>query len=643
MIYLDFETRSAIKLDDAGSWRYARDPSTSILCLAWTVDDGPVEVWTPAEKFPKGLAKAINSGELVEAHNAAFERAIWTSIGIPRHGFPEIPFERWRCSMARAATLGLPQSLEGLAKALEIAERKDEEGKKAMRRASSPLPRRAGASLFDDGGPVEFDEDPELLRRVVEYCRQDVWTERAASKLLPDLSPTELDVWLLDQELNDRGIKIDRQLCERAVYFVEAESRRFSDELVELTDGKVGAPTELEAIKNWLRSTGVETPTLDEKTVSRLLGSPKLTEAARRVLEIRQLAGRSSVAKFRSMLDRADPEDDRVRNNLRYHGAGPGRWAGSGVQIQNFPRGSVEDVETLAETFRSGSIEDVELLFGDPITASVSALRPALVADGGKTFCVWDFAQIEARLLAWYAGCEKLVELFASGSDVYKSFAAEAFRKPVGQVTKPERFIGKISVLGLGYQMGAPKLVATFAGFGVRVDETLAGRLVSTYRGAYPEIPALWRRLEDNALKAAVSTFTPVDRFGAFERRGRFLFYKLPSGREIAYLDPRVEGGKLVYKKTLGKQLAKESSYGGKLTENVIQATARDVLAEGMLRLKSAGFSLVATIHDEIVSEEPESSASGKLEKGKELLEERPDWTTAPLAVEGFTSRRYKK
>lgn len=611
--------------------------------MAWAIDDGPVRVWSPGpgRGLPGEIQIAIEQDAEVEAHNAAFERSIWTHIGIPRYGFPEVAFEQWDCTMARAAALGLPQSLEGLASALRLPVGKDLQGQKAMIKASRPMAVAGSSDLFGEV-PV-FDTTPALLERVREYCANDVEVERAVSRLLPPLSDRERAIWLLDQEINDRGIAVDVALCRNAIKLVEGETAKLSAELLELTGGAVTGPTDLNGIKRWLRSVGVETAVLDEKTVSGLLAG-SLDWKARRVLNIRQIAGRSSTAKFKAIVDRVDPADDRIRNNLRYHGAATGRWAGSGAQIQNFPRGDHgHAAETIAEMISAGDVEDFDLLFGDPISAAVSALRPALRAAPGKSLLVWDFAQIEARLLAWFAKCSKLETLFASGADVYKAFAAEAFRKPIDKVSKDDRFVGKVCVLGLGYGMGAAKLAATFEGYGRPISEQLAKRLVGVYREAYPEIPLTWTRLELEAKDALFSG--DVGRWKVFHKSEalRFLTYELPSGRRLHYFQPEIQDGQLVYRKALGKSLAKDSTYGGKLCENLIQAIARDVLAEGMLRLKRAGFSLVGTVHDEIIDEEPLELAGDRLEEGARLLETRPAWCSAPLAVEGFASRRYKK
>lgn len=640
MIYIDFETRSACDLSAAGPYLYARHPSTEIICLCYAIDDGEVDAWTPGEgPFPPALRDAIDGGHWVEAHNAAFERNIWEVF--LQNDVPIAPHQ-WRCSMARAAALGLPQALEDLARFLGTSEQKDAAGRKLMLRASLPARSKGGRDLFGEVPKVFFDRDPALIARVVDYCRQDVRTERAVSKLLPGLSKDELKVWQVDQAINSRGIKIDRALCENAVAFVAKASSALCDELRDLTGGEVGSPTEVAKLRGWLVGQGVDLDSLNADAVEEAVGTLP-AGPARRALEIRQEAGRSSVAKFGALLERASPIDDRIRDILRYHGGFVGRWAGVGPQIQNFPRGTEANVDALANTFATGDFELFDLFWGSVFDAAVSALRPALVAPSGHSLLVWDFGQIEARVLADVAGCRKLSGLFASGADVYRSFASEAFGKHPDKITKDERFIGKTCVLGLGYGMGAAKLQLSLVKELPSITLGLCERLVNVFRSTYPEIPALWRRLETEFLQVA-GDGSPTR---TYRKRtlGKlsYIAAKVPSGREFAYISPRVVAGKVTYSKNYNGSMTVADTYGAKLVENFVQAAARDVMAAGMVRLFDAGFLLDATVHDEIVAEAPDAEAAERLEEGRKILEEPPAWCGARLKVEGFVSKRYRK
>ena len=327
------------------------------------------------------------------------------------------------------------------AKTIGLEHQKDARGKRVMLKCAKPRKVIAGGDLL--GREIVWWEDPVELETVYRYCAVDVLVERDACKQLPELSEREHRVWTLDQMINDRGLEIDRSLCQGALSIVRSKQDELAFELKLLTGCQVDAPTKVEELKIWLAGEGVPTETLGAGDVERLLAI-ELPEHVRRVLEIRQQAGKSSTAKYEQLLSRS--QSGRMRGNLRYYGAATGRWSGSGAQIQNVPRGSISDVETLSSLMQDGSREMVELFFGDPIEAAKSALRSAIVAPEGKLLLVWDFAQIEARVLAWLAKEKSLVKLFAEGKDVYKAFATKVYGKPESEITKAERFISKTCI-----------------------------------------------------------------------------------------------------------------------------------------------------------------------------------------------------
>ncbi len=625
MIHIDFETRSAADLKAVGTYEYAADPTTDVVCMAWAIGDGEVSVWTPGQPFPPQLNTAIDEGVKVSGWNVAFERTIWNSVCIPKYGWPAVSFGQWECTMARAAACGLPQSLEVAAKALGLDHQKDVRGKRTMLKVARPRKVIEGGDLL--GRSIIWWEDKAELETVYRYCAVDVMVERDACKQLPQLAGREHRVWTLDQQINDRGLLIDRQLCQSAIRIVESVQSELTQELKEITGCQVTAPTEVESIKTWLANNGLEVTTLGAKDVEDLLRT-ELPSHVRRVLEIRQQAGKSSTAKFAAMLARS--ERGRMRGNLRYYGAATGRWSGSGAQIQNFPRGSVSDSGTLAEILRDGNRDEVELWYGDSIEAAKSALRGAIIAEPGKQLLVWDFAQIEARVLAWLAGEKTLVQQFADGVDVYRAFATKLYRKPESEITKSERNIAKCCVIALGYGMGAAKFQATLAGYGVVVDEEFAQNAVKVYRSSFRNIVSLWYETEREAVAGR----------GRWRSEGNYLKCKLRSGRDLMYHQPKVVGGQLTYQTSLGAATVTEKTYGGKLVENIVQGLARDVLVDGMFALEDAGIPIVATVHDEIIAE----SESDRLEEGIELLTKEQSWRKGlPLAVEGFVCKRYRK
>lgn len=625
MIHIDFETRSAADLKAVGTYEYSLDITTDVICMGWAIDDSEVEVWIPGMPFPEQLTRAISAGEKISGWNVSFERCIWNNVCRLNYAFPAVKYRQWECTMSRAAAVGLPQGLDAAAKALGLDISKDARGKRVMLKLAKPRRVNGGKDLA--GRDIVWWEDRVDLETVYAYCRVDVMVEREAHKKLPALSDREHKVWVLDQKINDRGLEIDRDLCRGAIELVEQVQAELTQELKQITMCQVTAPTEIENLKTWLAGRGVETATLDAVTVEDLLSQEQPSDV-RRVLEIRQLAGKSSTAKYHAMLARS--KRGRMRGNLRYYGAATGRWSGSGAQIQNFPRGSVADIDLLCEMLKARERQGLELCYGDVIESAKSGLRGAIVAPEGKQLLVWDFAQIEARVLAWLAGETALVQQFADGTDVYKAFAAKVFAKPEKEVTKSERFVAKTMVLGLGYGMGASKFRQTLANYGTEISEDFAVRAVNTYRQTFKRICSYWKEIEESAR----------DGKKGWDMCGDFLRYRLRSGRYLHYFKPEIKEGKLSYQACYGGGIGTESTYGGKLVENIVQATARDVLVEGMFGLENARIHIVATVHDEIIAE----SESDRLEEGIALLTKGADWTAGlPLAVEGFTCRRYRK
>ena len=434
MIHIDFETRSAADLKAVGTYEYACDPTTEVICMAWAIDDADVQVWTPCQPFPRAIENLLTWGEKVSGWNVSFERCIWDNVCRPKYDFPPVEFFQWECTMSRAAAVGLPQSLEACAKALGLEHTKDVRGKRTMLKLARP--RRVEKEIVWWNDRVD-------LETVYRYCAVDVMVERDAHRKLPPLTEREHRVWQLDQIINDRGLEIDRELCQGAIALVEQVQAELLTELKELTRCQVTSVNEIENLKTWLAGRNVPVSTLGANDVAQYL-TGTLPDDVRRVLEIRQQAGKNSTAKYQALLSRS--ERGRMRGNLRYCGAATGRWSGSGAQIQNFPRGSVSEVDLLAEMLRSRERSGLELCFGDVIESAKSGLRGAIVAPEGKQLLVWDFAQIEARVLAWLAKEKTLVQQFRDGIDVYKAFAAKVFAKPEANVTKGERFIAKTCV-----------------------------------------------------------------------------------------------------------------------------------------------------------------------------------------------------
>ena len=612
MLHIDFETRSRADLPAVGPWVYANDPSTEIICMAYSFGND-VELWIPGQPFPAEVFGHVNMGGTLVAHNAAFERRLWNLLPCPN---PDL--NQWRCTQAAAARRGLPQQLERLASALEIEINKDLRGKRLIKQLSIPQ---------EDG---TFNTDPALLQEMYEYCIQDVRVEMAICDKIPLLEPGEQRVWELDQTINDRGIAIDRDLARAIKTQTELHLSRLEQEFVAIT-GEC-KPTEVAKFKKWLlEQTGVEHRSLAAERVRELIESETTPDNVRRALRIRELSASNSVKKVDQFLARS--ESGRMRDHLKYHAAQPGRWAGSGAQIQNLPRGSISDMDFLAGAILADS---VEMFFSQSTTEVMrSALRGILIPTDGNDLLVWDYGQIEARLLAWAAGETELLQQFSEGADPYVAFAQKIW--PGETITKDQRLVGKVCILGLGYGMGWVKFGHTLKGFGVQVSDGFAKRCVAVYRHAYPKIPRFWRLLENKMRDACQGRPN-----NAYMRDGEFVRARMPSGRDIFYykcfFDTRA--GSIRYQKLYGAQMIWIDTYGGKLTENLIQGLARDVLVSGMMRLRDAGFYIVGTVHDEIIADDD----GDRLDEGSKLLTIAPVWATGlPLAVDGFSCERYRK
>jgi len=714
MIVIDFETRATCDLKACGASVYARHPETSILCLAWQVDSDPVQLWTP--KTPPHedslgiLFDLIKAGYPIEAHNAFFERNIWRWIGVERLGWPDVPFEQWRCSAAACCRLALPRHLAGAGAAVGLKMKKDEAGHRVMMRLCKPKP------INQRKGGI-WDNDPTKFQILYDYCKQDVRAESELASVVGPLPKREQRIWELDQIINLRGIPVDLKAIDHALAVIEGSKALAEKRLSEITEGAVQTSNQVARLKSWILDQGEDLPDLSKDTVEKTL-QKDLPDDVREVLEIRQSLSKSSTGKLQAMKDRAD-EDGRVRGNLLYHGASTGRWSGAGIQIQNYPRGSLkpEQVELVHRLLPHESPELLDLVVAPPMDCLVSSLRSFIRAEEGKTLFVCDFASIEARALAWVAGETDLLDSFHQGADVYVDMASAIYEVPPEEVTKIQRHVGKTAVLGCGYGMGAKAFQSTCLTMaGVKISRKFAKKVIKAYRTKNAAIAQLWKDLNSAAIDAIQNPgevqFARTHL--ALIVQGEWLKVFLPSERELHYREPElvevqapwskgmegalfadvdleeeleemdislgtplegdgfgwfgcsVPDGRVPRLRELGVRMnlkpkepqyihqiqfkgvqspsrkwGLKRTYGGSLTENVVQAIARDLLAEAMLRLDREGFSLIATVHDEVICEEPEGADLARFEY---LMTEVPRWAQdCPIAVESYSARRYRK
>lgn len=661
---IDFETSSACDLRAAGAWRYSEDPTTEIICLAFAEDQTQPFVWVPGDDTFVLQTLVEDDSVTFIAHNVGFEKAIWRNIMMPVFDFPDIPDHRWHDTMAVAAMKVIPQQLERAASALSLPLQKDMDGSRLTRSLSKPN-KKTGA----------YDRSPETLARVYAYCQQDVRAEFALHERLGWQQKGERRVWLLDQTINQRGVQLDLEYIAAARKIVAEASAPLAEEFRGLTGGVEF--TQRDKFLGWLHGRGVPLENLQKATVTEALGLDEedddgdlierdedahgwgMPEDARRALYIRHLIGSASVKKLGRM-EACAASDGRAHGLLQYHGAGPGRWAGRIIQPQNFPRGTIEigdkppEIDWLVGAILTGDYQYVETVVGPAVETVVSGLRHALIAAPGCQLVAGDFAQVEARVLLALAGQHDKTALLAAKEDPYCDMASTIYRRPITKADKPERQVGKNSVLGLGFQMGAAKFRDKY---GQGQDEAFFKEVVRVYREDWaPLVPDVWYGLERAACRA-VWDKRPVEAYGVlYSHEGEWLTARLPSGRKLYYYKPEacrkampwdpndVRPAWTYWAQKMGRW-KKIDAYGGLMTENVVQGLARDLLVSAMFKAEDEGFPIVLTVHDELVAEPLQSRADAAIAI-QQLMEDIPDWARAmqvPIASEVWAGDRYRK
>jgi len=669
---IDFETRSPVDIKAHGSWVYSRDPRTEVLCLQYKLPgQDEVKLWHGdipeggfvAMPMPDDLISWIEFGGIVEAHNASFEQNIWENIMVARFGWPAVPRRQWRCSAAKAAAFALPRGLDGCGRALRAHVQKSQEGKKLMLKLAKPRkPRKAEVKAFLEQGltpdqfPILWAGTREEFLGLFDYCRTDVEAEEAISEILPDLNEHEQEVWFMDQTVNRRGFTIDKTAVHAALKLIKEIAGDATDELPRLTDGQVTAPTQRAKIVEWVSSRGYDLPNTQGATLDEWLLRTDLPKDVYTVIEICRSGGRSSTAKFNAMEAFADREDWRVRGGIIYHGASTGRWTGAGVQPHNFPRGSIKNMELAWEVLRDMDPDWIQFLYYDAMEVLSHALRGAITAGPGKVLYVADYAAIEARVVFWLAEDDHALGIFRRGECIYCDMATTIYgRQIIKGIHLDERQMGKQAVLGLGYQMGAQKFMDTCAKYGIIITLEFAKKVVDLYREKYEKVKRMWWAQEEAAI-AAVKTPGRVVRCGRVRWRyqGKFLYCKLPSGRNLAYAEPIVVQRETPWGAmkdmltfmgvdSYSKQWVRQSTYGGTLVENITQAVARDLMADAKLRVEASGtYEVLLSVHDEIIAEA--DVGTGNVKEFESLISETPAWAEGcPVAAEGWSAFRYKK
>lgn len=666
-IVLDFETRSDCDLKKSGGVKYAQDPSTEIICAAYKIGENETKLWKAidGEPLPQELIKVAFDGRFIwVAHNALFEQSIVEFVLRRKFPvFPSLPPERWKCTAAKAAACGLPRSLEGAGTALNLPIKKNMDGRKLMLKHSKPRPtwkkwreQNPNLSGWEYGEPEKYFED-ELERWAIQkYCVTDVETEYLLDKTLPDLIDIEKEIWLLNQKMNLRGVKVDVETANTVLDLIDFQSRTLVKELIEITNGEVETPNQRERLLIWIQKQGVNIPDLAAATVEATLKAlPEMGFAgtpAERVLEIRQALAKSSTKKYQALVDRAG-DDERVRDLALYHGAHTGRESGTGLQIHNLPKGKIKDTDQAIEILKTEDPEFIEAIYGDPMSVYSACVRGMITASPDHSLFVADYSAIEARVLAWVANDLDALNVFENNGDPYIKMAAAIFGIPENEVTPEQRQIGKIAELGLGYGMGANKFHQTCHAWGVKtVDEEMAERAVKAYRSLHKPIVRLWKNVETAAIRAVQNSRIAIKMNRVkFGMRARFLWVELPSGRRIQYYGPTCKVSTTSWgterptlyhwgSNSLTKKWECHSTYGALIVENIVQGIARDINLQSALRLEANGYQYLFQVHDELVSE----SKRGNVESFEKILTDLPAWAQGlPITAKGWNGPRYKK
>lgn len=694
-ITFDFESRSACDIQKAGAWAYAQHPTTDVICLWFADRNGETRAWYSRlynrivngfdqdDPIPPWFIDMVEAGVIFEAHGTMFERAIYKHHMEPR-GWPVIPEEQWFDTMAACAFHGLPLDLDTVSNMLKLKTVKNREGSAALQKIMKPV-------TIKRGKPKAFDTNPEYYRIVGgPYGRDDVLSQMYLGKRLGPLSDTEQQTWLLNQRMNLRGIKLDLDFaadCQAVIDKARVPLLKAFQEIVDLKPkspylrhwineqmGHERDPDNLKVVIETAEAPFFEN--LQKETVEEALNDWELTDKVREVLDMKAALTSASVDKIKSMFACCG-EDGRARGLIQYGGAvSTLRDAGRLLQPQNFPRGTiklpegVDMQEFLISMIRTRDVEAIGAALAHqekhiseeyrhlvaPVSAVASSLRHAIVADKGKLLCCGDFSTIEVRVLLAIGGQHDKIELLAGGHDPYCDLASKIYLQEVTKADVEMRQTGKNAVLGLGFQMGAEKFLAKY---GNGQDIEFCKKVLEIYREDWaPKVPKLWYGLQEASTKA-VWDRTPQEFNGiVYQIEDEWLTCRLPSGRKLWYFAPKAVNREMpwsteerpdirpgwTYRAKKYGAVREIAAYGGLLTENVVQATARDILYTRAPVLEEYNMPLILTVHDEAVTEPDEDKADPDLMQ--QIMEERVDWVKAlgvPVAAECWTGERYRK
>jgi DNA polymerase len=642
---IDIETYSSVDIGKCGMYKYLESPDFEIMLFAYSFNNEPVQVvdLTDLEELPVKIKDALNNDDVLKtAWNAQFERRC-----IEKFFKIHLPIQQWECTMVKASMLGLPLSLDAASKALQLENGKMADGKALIRYFCIPCKPTKANEQRTRNYPLHA---PDKWQRFKEYCAHDVVTERTIGSKIAffQVPKMEKQLYTLDQQINDRGIMIDPQLVKNAIRIDIEHRDRLTKEAINLTG--LDNPNSVAQLKTWIsQEMEEEVESLNKKDIPAILAKTDNT-IVQKVLELRQEMSKTSVKKYVAMYNAAG-KDDRVRGLLQMYGANrTGRWAGRLVQVQNLPRNEMKDLELARTIVRSGDLECLELMYNSVSDVLKQLIRTAFIAPEGRRLIAADFSAIEARVIAWLAGEKWRLDVFNTHGKIYEASAAQMFKVSIDLITKGSdlRQRGKVSELALGYQ-GAVNALLKMGALEMGLKENELPALVAMWRQANPMIVKFWNTCQQAAHEAVEYRTTVSIQHGIkfFMEKG-ILFIQLPSGRRLSYLRPKFKQGKygpiLTYEgmDQTTKKWGEQETYGGKLVENIVQATARDVLADSMLRLENKSYLIVMHVHDEVVMDMARSK--GSVEQVNEIMGESIPWAKGlPLKAESYETMFYKK
>lgn len=644
---IDIETYSSADLKTTGVYKYVEAPDFAILLFAYAYNNGPVTVIDVAkgEDLPDEVLNDLTSMFVLKtAFNANFERTC-----IREHFKLVLPPGQWECTMVKASMLGLPLSLEFVAKVLKLEEEKLEIGKNLIRYFSLPCkPTKTNAERLRNLP----EHDPEKWQKFKDYCAQDVVVEQAIRTKIDHFTIPDMEkaLWRLDQRINDGGVLLDPKFVRKAIILDKTHRDLLTEEAVKLTG--LDNPNSVSQLKTWLADELLENVAdLKKDSIPALLKQADST-IVKRVLRIRQELSKTSIKKYMAM-HKAICKDNRARGLLQYYGANrTGRWAGRQVQVQNLPKNHLTDLDLARQLVRAGDLEMLNMLFDNVPDTLSQLIRTAFIAPPGHRFIVADFSAIEARVIAWLAGERWRLDVFNTHGRIYEASAAHMFKVPIEVVTKGSDFRqrGKVAELALGYQ-GGPGALIKMGALEMGLQEEELPKLVAMWRNANRMIVKYWETVEEAAIYAMEEGATTISHHIMFsvDRRNDIFKITLPSGRNLCYLHPRLKpnkfgGTSLTYEgmDQTTKKWCRQDTYGGKLVENIVQAIARDCLADAMLRLDKAGYNIVMHVHDEAVMQMPDGK--GSIEEVNRIMGQPIPWAVGlPLKAESSELLYYKK